>query len=270
MPTLRINNSPSNPDLASVEIFFRESGHGVPLLMLHGGWGHALYPFDFQLTRLANSFRILIPDRSGYGQSTKISGFPLDFHQRAADEMLRFLDALGIERVLLWGHSDGSIVAATMALTAPDRVRAALFEAFHFFGAKRQSRELFRGPAFAPDELREHVRTVLAAEHGEPYWRRLLYYSGSVWLQIIESAERTGADLYGGRLGRLKVPCCFIHGSNDPFTEPGEIDAVRHALPDAQWHMLRGVGHSPHSSRASASETTDLAEAFFRSSMAAG
>lgn len=262
MPILSIANSPSNPELASVDIFFRDAGHGTPLLMLHGGWGYGLYPFDFQMAHLAEHFRMLIPDRSGYGQSTQISGFPIDFHQRAADEMLRFLDSLGIERVLLWGHSDGSVVAARLALTAPHRVRAVILEAFHFFGAKRQSRELFRAPAFEPDQLRERVRTGLAAEHGEPYWRRLLHYSGSVWLQIIESAERTGADLYSGQLASLKVPCCFIHGSNDPFTEPGELDAVRRALPNAPMHVLSGCGHSPHSSQAFAGETTDIAEKF--------
>lgn len=268
MPTLTIANSPSNPDRASVDIFFRDSGLGVPLLFLHGGWGYDVYPFDFQNTRFAGDFRVLIPDRSGYGQSTQISGFAIDFHQRAANEMLLFLDALGIERVLLWGHSDGAVIAARMALTAPNRVRAVVFEAFHFFGAKSHCRELFRVPAFEPDQLGARVRAALAAEHGEPYWRRLLHYSGSVWLQITASAECAGQDLYAGQLGSLQVPCCFIHGNDDPFTERGELDAIRSALPTAPVHVMSGAGHSPHSEPAFAGASTDIAEEFFRSAPA--
>lgn len=262
MPTLTIASSPSNLDHASVDLFFRDYGQGAPLLILHGGWGYGIYPFDLPIARLVNDFRVLIPDRSGYGRSTQISGFAIDFHQRAAEEMLLFLDELGIERTFLWGHSEGAVIAAKMALAAPDRVEGIVFEAFHFFRAKQQSRELFRVPAQEPGRLSERVRATLAVEHGDPYWSQLLHYSGSIWLQIIESAERTGKDLYAGQLARVQAPCCFIHGGDDPFTQPGELDAVRLALPDAAMHVMSGVGHSPHSESASAAACTDVAEDF--------
>ena len=54
-------------------------------------------------------------------------------------------------------------------------------------------------------------------------------------------------DLYGGRLPELRVPVLVLHGSDDPRTEPGELDAVRRALPAARFHIVAGGGHSPHS-----------------------
>ena len=78
-----------------------------------------VYPFDRQIAAFESQFRILIPDRSGYGHSTRVAGdMPLDFHRRAALETFSFLDALGIERAFLWGHSDGSVIAAMMGLTS--------------------------------------------------------------------------------------------------------------------------------------------------------
>jgi len=67
------------------------------------GWGYGIYPFDRQIAAFANEHRILIPDRSGYGHSSRVTGeMPLDFHRRAAQETFSFLDALGIESAILW------------------------------------------------------------------------------------------------------------------------------------------------------------------------
>jgi haloalkane dehalogenase len=95
-----------------VRIYYREAGAGIPLVFLHGGWGYEVYPFDRAIEALRGRFRILIPDRSGYGRSTPLTKLPADFHRRAAIEMARFLDALKIERAVLWGHSDGAVIAS--------------------------------------------------------------------------------------------------------------------------------------------------------------
>src|SRR5712675_1759405 len=102
-------------------LYYRDAGAGVPFLFLHGGWGYEVYPFDRAIAALSGEFRILIPDRSGYGKSTPITKLPLDFHRRAALETARFLDALNVERAVLWGHSDGAVIAALLALEEPSR-----------------------------------------------------------------------------------------------------------------------------------------------------
>ena len=63
--------------------------------------------------------RILIPDRTGYGGSGTLDVQRPDFHRRAAEETLAVIDALGLDRVALWGHSDGAIIALLLALLAP-------------------------------------------------------------------------------------------------------------------------------------------------------
>ena len=141
MPTLDLPQSPHAPGIKRVTIHYREFGRGRPLVILHGGWGYEIYPFVRQIVELESRFHILIPDRSGYGHSTQVTGeMPLDFHRWAAFETFSFLDALGIESAILWGHSDGAVIAAMMGLIAPERCASMVLEAFHFLRRKPGSR----------------------------------------------------------------------------------------------------------------------------------
>jgi len=65
-----------------------------------------LYPFDRQIAEFENNFRILVPDRSGYGHSTQVSGEnAVGFSPQSGARDISFLEALGIESATLWGHS---------------------------------------------------------------------------------------------------------------------------------------------------------------------
>ncbi len=239
-------------------IYYREAGAGIPLVFLHGGWGYEVYPFDRAIEALSGRFRILIPDRSGYGRSTSIAKLPADFHRRAATETARFLDALNIERAVLWGHSDGAVIAALLALDAPQRVSGVILEAFHYTKAKTGSVDFFRAMISAPDTVGGRASSALARDHGEE-WRKVLERNATAWLEIVQAGS---GDLYGGRLSELRVPALFIHGGHDPRTEPGDLEAIRRQLPQAEIRILEEAGHSPHSEPGSAEECVRIAGEF--------
>jgi pimeloyl-ACP methyl ester carboxylesterase len=246
---------------AEVAVHYREAGQGEPLLILHGGWGAAFYPFDAQIAELGGELRFLIPDRTGYGRSAPITELPPRFHEAAAIEAEAFLDALGIERCAIWGHSDGAVIAAIAALRRPERYRAIVLEALHVDREKPRSRAFFTMMAEDPDGFGPRVAERLAADHGEPYWRTVLGFGGRAWLSV---AASPGDDFFGGRLGELRVPALLLHGAEDPRTEPGELERVRREVPAATIHVLPGAGHSPHSERASSAAATAAAAAFLR------
>jgi pimeloyl-ACP methyl ester carboxylesterase len=203
-------------------------------------------------------------DRTGYGGSGRLQRQETDFHHRAAAETLAVIDALGLERPVVWGHSDGAVIALLMGLAAPDRLSGLIVEATHFFRRKPASRAFFETMMRDPDGLGERVTAVLQREHGDG-WRDLIRTNGDAWLRIATDATAPSADLYGGRLDRLRVPTLMIHGAKDPRTEPGELDAMRDALargPAARVEVLPEGGHSPHSERASADEVTRVAKRF--------
>jgi pimeloyl-ACP methyl ester carboxylesterase len=264
MPHLSIPRSPLAPDRSPVSIAYRDSAdyrgsdRKNVLVVLHGGWGAGIYPFDRQIAAL-DRHRVIIPDRTGYGRSGTIDAQPTDFHQRAADETLSVLDALGLERVSLWGHSDGAVIALKIALMAPERVNRIVAEAAHFFRRKPRSLEFFEAMRDRPEQFGGRVSKALEADHGSR-WRSLLSMNGVAWLQLAE--EVGDEDLYGGRLGSVRSPVLFVHGEGDPRTEPGELDAFRAALPHAQMTVLPGAFHSPHSERAVADAVTELLREF--------
>ena len=260
MTHLLINGSPLAPGRSPVRIGYREVGDGAPLVVLHGGWGSHIYPFDPQIAGLGH-YRVILPDRTGYGGSETLDVQPMDFHQRAAEETLAVLDALGLGRVSLWGHSDGAVIAFRLALTMPDRVNRIIAESTHLFRRKPASRAFFQTMRDRPEQLGERVTSTLAHEHGDR-WRALISTNGEAWLQLADSVENAAADLYDGRLGDVRVPVLLVHGESDPRTEPGELAGIRACLPHAQVALLTGAGHSPHSERATAEVVTDLARRF--------
>jgi pimeloyl-ACP methyl ester carboxylesterase len=266
LPALELIHSPHAPDHSAVNIHYREFGSGRPLVFLHGGWGYEVYPFDRQIAAFEREFRILIPDRSGYGHSTRVtSDMPLDFHRRAAAETVLFLDALGIERAFLWGHSDGAVIAAMIGLTAPDRCAGVILEAFHFLRRKPGSRSFFERFAARPEDLGEETRKLLATDHGETNWPTVLRSNCSAWFRIADNVQRPDEDLYDGRLGELQVPTLFLHGSLDPRTEPGEMDRVRQTIPEATMRFIASGRHSPHNEGDAWQECNERAAEFLRS-----
>jgi pimeloyl-ACP methyl ester carboxylesterase len=262
VPFIDLVSSPLAPGVSPVRIHYRDVGAGRPILFLHGGWGYELYPFDRQAAAFSPAHRIVIPDRSGYGKSIHIDALPADFHQRAVEETRLLLEAIGLNRPIVWGHSDGAIIALLLALAAPERIAGAIVEATHFYKQKPQSREFFESVAANPEVLGESTTLVLARDHG-PDWAQLITRHSRTWRQIAVTAASASEDFYGGRLSDIAVPVLMIHGARDPRTEPGEIDALQHALGAAgAVVILREGGHSPHSARTTADEVTQVAQKF--------
>lgn len=243
-----------------VSLFVRDVGEGPPLVLLHGGWGHGYYPWD--LGALAG-FRVLAPDRAGYGRSTPLPGdLPRGFHQAMAEETRALLDALGVARAHLWGHSDGAVIALRMALDDPARFPRVVAEATHVWKRKPASRAFFAGGE-RPDAFPGLKVERMEADHGAR-WRDVPRAGGRAWLALADEATRADEDLYGGRLAAMRADVLLLHGARDPRTEPGEFEALRKTLPRAEVAWLEQGGHCPHAERAVRDEATRRAVAFLR------
>ena len=230
------------------EIYYREFGSGdsgVALVFLHGGWGYEIYPIDAQLDIIGNA-RVLIPDRAGYGRSTKPAVFGIDFHRRAAEERFRCSTrstsarrSLGTQR----RGSDRCSARAGLAGTMPGAGSGGL----SLLSREARLARVLPGHGGRSGNLRGASPTCCGASTEIPYWRELLHNEGETWLELAAGAENGAKDLYQGRLSQLTVPVAFLHGASDPRTDPGELDEVRRQLPSAAMHIVEGAGHSPHS-----------------------
>lgn len=260
MPFTILQRCPIDPAQAPVRVHVRDLGAGPPVVLLHGGWGYEAYPFDAAARALADRYRVLAPDRVGYGRSGAIRDLPDGFHVRMAEETALVLDALGVRSAALWGHSDGAVIAAWIAILSPERVDALLLEALHFVAGKHGSVEFFETARDAPERFGEANARAMERDHGDR-WRDVIGAGGRAWLRIIEEGRRGRADLYGGRFSEIRAPTLLLHGSRDPRTEPGEIEAARAALPHARLEVF-DASHSPHTGRQSADACLAAARRF--------
>jgi pimeloyl-ACP methyl ester carboxylesterase len=255
-----IDSSPLLPGTRPIELRYQDGGGGAPIVLLHGGWGYGFYPHDDAIAKLDRRF--VIPDRAGYGGSPHIAELPPKFHLAAAIETEKLLEALRIERPVLWGHSDGAIIATILALRDPERYEGIIVEAIHLDREKPRSRDFFLQMVNDPDAFGERVTRKLAEEHGEDYWRTIIRAGGRAWRDIAATPDE---DFYEHRLHELRVPMLVVHGVDDPRTEPGELDRIRREVPTARIEMIERGGHSPHSAPATAAQVTAIVGDFLAS-----
>ncbi|HYQ81999.1 MAG TPA: alpha/beta fold hydrolase, partial [Anaeromyxobacteraceae bacterium] len=98
------------------------AANGRAVLLLHGKnfWGDAWA--DVARALAAKGYRVVVPDQLGFGRSSKP-----DVHY--SFELLalltrKVLDAAGVDRVTVIGHSFGAAVAAWLCIDHPERVGA--------------------------------------------------------------------------------------------------------------------------------------------------
>jgi pyruvate dehydrogenase E2 component (dihydrolipoamide acetyltransferase) len=242
------------PETVEVETgrlrFLRQGEEGEPLVLLHG-FGGDLNNWLFTAPALAGEHVVYALDLPGHGGSSKDVGTgDVDYLAQAVEQ---FLDAQGLERVHLVGHSMGGLVAARLALAAPRRVAslalvagAGLGEEINleyiegFIGAERR-REL--KPAlellFADRSLvtRQLVDDVLKYKRIDGVDEALRAIAANAFG---EGGQRV---VIADRLGELEVPLLVVWGREDRIIPAAHAE---HVPEGAEVHVLDGQGHSPH------------------------
>ena len=98
----------------------RESFADEPVVILIHGAGMDRTVWQFQSRHIAyRERRVLAVDLPGHGRS---EGTPPDTIQGMADWITRFMDAAGVDKAILIGHSMGALIALDTAARYPDRV----------------------------------------------------------------------------------------------------------------------------------------------------
>lgn len=108
-------------DAGGVRTNYLEQGEGPPVILIHGsGPGVTAYAnWRGTIPSLAEEFRVLAPDMSGFGFSEKPGNYSME---RWVRQLLDFMDVLDIPKASLVGNSFGSGLAIRMAVDHPDRV----------------------------------------------------------------------------------------------------------------------------------------------------
>lgn len=112
--------------IGDAEIYTETMGAGEDLLLVAGLGGSAKF-WRAQAQVLANSYRVTLYDHRGVGRS---SPAPLvSSSEELADDLLKLIDVMQIDRAHLVGHSTGAAIGQHVALRAPDRLRSLILSA---------------------------------------------------------------------------------------------------------------------------------------------
>jgi pimeloyl-ACP methyl ester carboxylesterase len=111
---------------ADLRMHYLQRGTGEPVVLLHG-FPETSYEWRHQLESLGETYAVFAPDLRGFGETDK-PGVRVS-RRLLAEDVIRFMDALGIERTALVGHDWGGIVAFKVAIDFPERItRLALLD----------------------------------------------------------------------------------------------------------------------------------------------
>jgi pimeloyl-ACP methyl ester carboxylesterase len=130
----------------AVTLRYREIGAGSAVLLVHGFAGR-LENWIGLADRLATDHRVIAVDLRGFGESSKPAD-PKQFGEAMADDLVRLLDHLRIDRAHLIGHSLGALLARNAAARYPARLATATFIAGPFY-SDRPTFERAIGPWIA-------------------------------------------------------------------------------------------------------------------------
>ncbi|NTV99940.1 MAG: alpha/beta hydrolase [Oscillochloris sp.] len=229
-------------------VHYEVFGRGRPVLFLHGWLGSWRYWFP-TMEVVADHFRTYSFDFWGFGDSRR--KLTQESIQNYSDQVIRFLDALGIDRVQLVGHSMGGMVALKMAITYPDRIQRVATVGAPIDGdslswlLKLTDRPFFADAFARLPWVRRRLFRFFLGETSDPAIGEMIddsVKSSALSLRrAVSSMWRT--DLRP-ELNRLKVPALIVHGGRDDIVNPNQADLFDN-VPTAEVVLMPRSRHFP-------------------------
>jgi non-heme chloroperoxidase len=234
-----------------VRLRYLEQGDPAgPVVILLHGLADSSFSFSRILPDLSGQYRVYAPDQRGHGDSDRpVDGYgPRDL----AADVLAFMDALGVERAVLVGHSMGTFVAQQAALAAPGRVAGLILIASAPSARNEVLLEVQRSLAALPDTVpREFVKEFQLSTMHQPTPDEFL---ARVVAESLKAPSRVWRAALGGLLewepltGPIqgKTPVLLLWGELDAIFSRADQEALLAALPAATLREYRETGHAPH------------------------
>lgn len=260
-----------------IELCYQEIGDpgGEPLLLVMGlSMQLIAWPDGFCEMLAERGFRVVRFDNRDVGRSTKMTsaGVPSDIdlmigRRATAPYLLRdlavdasgLLDHLGVESAHVVGASMGGMIAQTMAIVRPERVRSLVSmlsntgDRRHGLPSLRAARILMSrqkpgrqvaidravatfkaigSPGFPIDE--DKVRDIAARSYDRGH-------SAAGVIRQLHAITASGNRTQ--ELRKLSLPATVLHGASDPLVRPSGGKATAAAIPDARLRIFEGMGH---------------------------
>jgi 3-oxoadipate enol-lactonase len=243
------------------QIYWRESGRGPALVLINGWSASGLAWPSAWLRELRGEFRVICPDNRGTGWS-RHAETPYSIGDLASD-IVDVLDDAQAVRATVLGVSMGGMIAAELAIRAPERLHGLVLTATRGPGPTQR-------PLMAPSIAWQLIRPLGRGQTLDAYFRRLWSSAAAPGFAkdhpdvleelVAQCVERPtpraltmlqlrAASAWGRsrRLARISTPAVVVHGEADPLVHVRHARRLTELIPAAGYVELPGVGHlTPH------------------------
>lgn len=246
--TLKYNNVKLK---TGVRLHYGEQGdpNGQPVIMLHG-YTDSSFSYSRVLPLIDAKYRVFVLDNRGHGNSERpATGYK--FSDFAAD-VIAFMDAKGLQKATIVGHSMGSFVAQQVAVTAPERVEKLVLIAsattvrnngvLEFQKAVNDLKDIVPRE-FARDFQYGTVHQPVPEEFMNRAISESLKVPARVWRETMEGMLAGDAK---SQLGNITAPTLILWGDKETIFPRSQQDALVAAIPNAALKIYPETGHSPH------------------------
>lgn len=250
--------------------------NGATVVLLHGKNFSGNYWEKTIRALTAEGYRVVVPDQIGFGKSSKPQDYQFSF-QTLATHTQQLLEALGVQRALVVGHSMGGMLATRFSLMFPQRVSGlVLVNPIGLEDWKRVvpyrtvDQHYQQELAATPESIRDYMREAYFAGQWKPEYDPLTeilsgWAVGPDRERIAKVAALTSDMVFTQpvvhEFADLQVPTLLIIGLRDKtaigkawapeavkptlgdYTQLGKRAAA--AIPGAQLVEIPGVGHVP-------------------------
>lgn len=234
-----------------------EPGPGRPHLLLIHGFGNSVQSFRRVAPLLAGDYHVIAVDMPGFGLSAKPAEHDYTNPAQAA-MMVGFIEALGLEGVVVGGHSLGGSIALRVAVESPRVSGLVLMNPgilntgvpkiaeYWFFPFQRLSarqfgsrgfRESFLKRSFVdPDIVTDAVMDdLMRTVRSEGYMSGMTSMMGQY-----EAASE------GPLMAEVDVPTLIVWGDEDRGKTLAELDELSGGIADSRVRRVAGAGHYVH------------------------
>jgi len=213
-----------------IQMYYAVFGKGDPVLLIHGGLGHADI-WASQVATLSKTHKVIVADSRGHGRSTRTDA-PFGYDLMASD-YLALLDHLKIDKTALIGWSDGGIIGIDIALHHPERLTRLFAQAANVttdgldpgvltnktFAAyiDRCGRD-YKKLSKTPDQYEAFVAQISHMWESQPAWTK-------------------------EELAKITTPTAIVAGDHDEAIKRAHTEYMASAIPGAKLIILPNASH---------------------------
>ena len=236
-----------------MQLNFRKSGSGPPLVILHGLFGSLDNWFSIA-KELVDHYTLYLVDQRNHGDSPHGSEWNYGV---MVEDLRELLDAEGLDSVYLMGHSMGGKTVMNFAVAYPERVRKLIVGDIaprHYPIHHQVILEGLNALDLSQLQSRKEADDLLAPYIPELGIRQFLLKSlgrdanGFAWkvnLSVItQHIEEVGKALEVGTV--FEGPTLFLGGANSSYIQEKDLSDMKRHFPNCTWVSIHNAGHWLH------------------------